>query len=166
MPFAAGDSYTSTDANNTLRGVYRDNSDHAVTGTTSETNMGATTVSGGTMGATGALHIIAAGTIAGAADTKRIRLYLDATTLICDTTAVTGTSDWWMDVWVFNTTASAQRIVATFSTPNSATNFNKDYTTSAVNTASSHNLHLTGTLANAADTITQTVFDVFVVQIT
>ena len=165
MPFTNSSSLVAADMNNTLRGLYRDNSNHAVTGTTAETDLASLTITGGTIDTTGCLHVIAAGTITTATDTKRIRLYLGATAIV-DTTAVTGTGDWWIDCWIANTAANAQRIVATWSTPNSATNFNKDYTTAAIDTSSNAILKVTGTLANAADTVTQTVFMVFVAQVT
>ena len=163
MAFANTSSFTASDANNMLRGLHRDNTTYS-TQAVAETDLASYTLTGGTMGATGALHIQAAGTTTTATDTKRIRLYFGGTAII-DTTAVTGTSDWWMDAWVYNTSASAQRIVVQWSTHNSATNYNKDYTTLAIDTASNQIIKVTGILANAADTISQTVFDIFVVQI-
>jgi len=165
VPFANTNSLTATDMNNVLRGLYRDNTNHAVTGTASETDMASLTITGGTIGATGALHVVAAGTITTATDTKRIRVYFGGTA-IGDTTAVTGTGDWFFDVWIFNTAANAQRCLVQWGNHNAATNINHDYITAAIDTSSNAILKLTGTLANAADTITQTVFDVFITQIT
>ena len=165
MPFANTNSVVATDLNNMLRGLYRDNTDRAVTGTLTETDLASTSVTGGTIGSTGALHVVAAGKITTATDTKRVRLYLGATALV-DTTAKAGVADWWIDCWIFNTAANAQRVSATWHDHADATNFNYDQTTAAIDTASNATLKVTGTLANAADTITQTMFDVFVVQVT
>jgi hypothetical protein len=53
-----------------------------------------------------------------------------------------------------------------WSDPTAATHYSMDYITAAIDTASNATLKLTGTLGNSGDTITETVFDVFVVQIT
>lgn len=165
MSFSNTNSVVAADLNNCLRGLNRDNSTYTVTGTTAETDMAPLSITGGTIGATGALHVIAAGTITGSAGTKRIRLYLGATA-IGDTTAVTGTADWMFDVWIFNTSSSAQRCIVNWADHQNATNFNHDYITAATDTASTQTLKLTGTLGNSADSIVQTVFDVFVAQVT
>ncbi len=163
MPFSASANVISTDLDNMLRGQKQDNSNYAVTGGVVETDMASFTMASNTMGATGALHVVAAGTITGAAGTKRIRLYFGATAIV-DTTAAAGVADWWIDCWIYNTSASAQRIVGTWSDHQTATNFNKDYITAAIATTSSVIIKLTGILGNAADTITETIFDVLIIQ--
>lgn len=165
MAYANTNSIVASDLNNTLRGLKRDNTTYTVTGTTNETDMASLSITGGTITATGMLHVIAAGTITGAANSKRVRLYLGTTTLV-DTTAKAGTADWWIDCWIFNTAANAQRVAAVWGDHANATNFNHDYLTATVDTASNQTLKLTGTLTDAADTITETTYDVFIAQIT
>lgn len=165
MPFSSTDSLTSTNMNNMLRGLYRDNSDYSVTGTTNETDLASTTITGGTIGATGCLHVLAAGTITGSAGNKRIRLYLGSTALV-DSTSIAGTADWSVDVWIFNTASNAQRVIVVFHSLGTTTTTAHDYITAAVDTSTSQTMKITGTLTSGSDTITQTMFDVFVVQIT
>ena len=166
MPFSNTDSLVAADANNMLRGVRRDNTTYSNTGNTNENDMASWAMTGGTMTATGALHIMAAGTITGAAGTKRIRLYFGATVIV-DTTAVGAgsVSDWWMDAWVYNTASAAQRCVVLWHDPMNATNFNMDYITAAIDTTASVTVKVTAQNGAAGDTITETTFDAFVVQI-
>lgn len=165
MPFANTNTLVASDINNCLRGLKRDNTTYTVTGTTNETDCASFTMTGATLDTTGGLHVLAAGTITGTAGTKRIRLYFGGTAII-DTTAATGTSDWLLEAWIFNTSASAQRCVVSWSDHQSATNFNKDYITAAIDTSANAIIKVTGTLGNSGDTITQTMFDIFIVQIT
>lgn len=163
MPFATGDTITATDMNNVLRGLYRDNTDHVVTGAAAETDMASMTLTANTLGATGSLHIVASGTITSATGTKRVRLFFGATAIV-DLPAAAGTSDWWIDCWIYNTATNAQRIIAAYSDHTNATNFTKDYTTAAIDTASSQTIKCAGTPAGAADVITQKTFNIDIVQ--
>ena len=165
MPYANTDSLAAADINNCLRGLKRDNTTYTVTGTTNETDLASFTMTGGTMTATGGIHILAAGTITGTAGTKRIRLYFGGTAIV-DTTAATGSSDWFLEAWVYNTAANAQRILGIWSDHQSATNFNKDYTTLAIDTSANAVIKVTGTLGNSGDTITQALYDIYIAQIT
>ena len=165
MPFTNTQSIVAADLNNMWRGLYRDNTDHAHTGNTNETDLASVSITGGTITATGGLHVLAAGTTTTAGGTKRVRLYFGATA-IGDTTAVTGTGDWFFEAWIYNTAANAQRCLVLWSTHNSATNFNQDYITAAIDTASAVTLKCTGLLAAGGDTVTQTMFDVSIIQIT
>lgn len=165
MPFSNNYSVIAADMNNMLRGLYRDNTDRSITGSLTETDLGSVSILGGTITATGGLHVISAGTITGVAGTKRMRLYLGATALI-DTTALAGTSDWYLEAWIYNTASNAQRCSVIWSTNASTTNYNKDYITAAIDTASNQTLKVTGTLGNVGDTIAETMFDVMVIQIT
>jgi hypothetical protein len=149
--------------NNMLRGLYRDNSDHAVTGTISETDLASTSIGGSIIGATGCLQIVAAGTVTGGAGTKRIQIYLGSTSIF-DSAAVAGTSHWFVQLWIFNTSSSAQRIIYLYR-DNSGT-IQANYATGSVDTAQTQTLKVTGILSNTADTITQKIFDVFIAQIT
>jgi|SRR5690242_3738489 len=165
MPFNSTDSLTSTNMNNTLRGLYRDNSDHAVTGTTNETTLATTTVTANTIGATGILHVIAAGTITGAAGNKTVKLVLGSTTLL-NSGATAGTADWGLEAWITNTATNAQRVRGIVTGLAAATTYSFDFITGAEDTTADVVLKVTGTLTNGGDTITQKMFNVFVCQIT
>ena len=165
MPFATNASLTSTDLNNMWRGLYRDNSDHAVTGVTTETTMATLTITGNTIGSTGSLEITAAGTITGTAGSKTINLYLGATVIATITEASATTSNWTFRVVCANTSNSAQRWFVTRST-NDATTTTVAYTTSAIDTTQNQVLKITATLGNTGDTVTQSMFQVNVCQIT
>lgn len=170
MPFSATGSVIDTDMNNIVRGVWRDNTTRALTGTLAETTMAGAqgqelSITGGTLTATGGFHIVTAGIISGAGGTKRIRLYLASLTVLIDTTALAGTSDWFMDAWVFNTATNAQRCIVQWSDHSNSTNYNKDYLTQSVDTTNSFTIGVTGVLAVATDTITRTMMEVQIVQI-
>ena len=164
MPFSSTGSLTSTQMDNCLRGLYRDNANHAVTGTVTETTMASTSITGSTIGATGCIHVIASGTISGTNDTKDIRLKLGSTTVATVARNAGSTADWLIDAWCFNTSASAQRWTIVYSTSSAAT-MSFDYITSAEDTSTTLTLAVTGDLANTGDTITQTVFNVFIAQV-
>lgn len=164
MPFLSTQSITATDMNNVLRGLYRDNTTRSSSGT-GEDDLGSLSIGANTIGATGLIHVIAAGTITGAAGNKTLKLYFGGTAIITSATAA-GTSDWLLEAWIHNTATNAQRIYVQWSDHQSATNFNKDYTTLAIDTTASATLKVTGECANGADTITETLFDVFICQIT
>jgi len=166
MPYANTNTLTANDMNNTLRGLYRDNSDHAVTGTVTETDMASTAMTAATMGATGALHILASGTVTdvgGAA--KDIRLYFGATAVATISRTGANAQDWLFDAWCYNTATGAQRWHIVYSTADAGKR-TADYTTSAIDTTANVTIKVTGDLAGATDTITQKTFDIFVVQIT
>lgn len=164
MPFTSSSSLTSTDANNMVRGVHRNNGTTTLTGALAETDLSSFTMTGGTMTATGMLDIEAAGTITGVAGTKRIRLFFGGTAIL-DMPAAAGTADWWLHARIYNTASNAQRIVVEWSDHTTVTNFSKDYTTLAIDTAANVIIKLMGTPAGAGDTINQTVFDILVAQI-
>lgn len=166
MGFTDTQSVVAADLNNMVRGLNRDNTTYTVTGTTAETNLAPLSITGGTVGATGALHIVAAGTITNVGSgAKDIRLVLGSTTIATVSRTAANAQDWVIDAWMFNTSASAQRWRILHSTAD-ATTLTGDYTTSAIDTSSTVTLKVTGELADATDTITQNVFDVFVVQVT
>ena len=166
MPYVNTNTLTANDMNNVLRGLFRDNSDYAVTGTTAETNMASTTLTANTLGATGALHIMASGTVTdvgGAA--KDIRLYFGATAVATISRTGANAQDWLFDAWCYNTATGAQRWHIVYSTADAVTR-TADYTTSAIDTTANVTIKVTGDLAGATDTITQKTFDIFIVQIT
>lgn len=126
----------------------------SLTATVSETDLITTTIAAGLLGTVGALRVTAFGRVTGAAGTKRIKLYLGSTVLV-DTTAVTGTGDWFIEILIMldDGSASAQMCLSKWSDPTNATNFNKDTITATENTANALTLKCTGQLGNAADTI-------------
>lgn len=164
MPFSPNASVISTDLDNMLRGLYRDNADHSVTGTLTETTLASVTITGGVIGPTGGLKIEAAGTIAGTANTKTVRLYFGATIIATITQAAGTTSDWFFEATLMNTSNAAQRwkiqrngndlLTSTF-----------DYTTSGIDTSGNVVLKITAQLGSTADTASITMFDALVVQI-
>ncbi len=165
MPFANTDSYVANDANNNLRGVDRDNADSAHTGDTNETDLTTFAMTGGTMGATGALHIIAAGTTTGTTDTKTAKFVFGSLTVATIAIASGVATDWMFDVWIFNTATNAQRIISR-SFEGTATLEGVDYQTHTQDTTASVTIKCTGTMGGTTDTITQTLFNTFIVQIT
>ena len=170
MSFSSTASLISTDLDNMLRGLYRDNADHAVTGTTSETDLASTSITGGVIGATGGIEIRAAGTSAGTAGTKTIRLYFGGTVIGAALTVGTTPANYWvLKAEITNTTASTQRITYRYTSFNTSTGAAVtdvgNYTTSSINTASSQTLKVTGQLGNSGDTLTQTVMELKVIQI-
>lgn len=164
MAYSNTDTIAATDFNNVLRGLKRDNTTYTHTGNTNETDLASFTMTGGTMTATGCIWILAAGTVTGAAGTKRIRLYFGGTAII-DTTAAAGVADWFLKAWIFNTASNAQRIVVEWHDHTNTTNYNMDYTTLAIDTSANAIIKTTITLGNAADSVSQTVSDIFISQI-
>ena len=165
MAFANTDSYIANDANNNLRGLNKDNSDNAHTGDTNETDLASFAMAGGTMGATGALHILAGGTTTGTTDTKTARFKFGSVTL--STVSISGgnANDWFFDIWVFNTATGAQRIIVR-DYEGTSTLETIDYRAESVDTTASVTIKVTGQMGGATDTITETFFDVFIVQVT
>ena len=164
MPFTNTQSYSSTDANNNYRGLYRDNTTRSTSGT-GEDDLGALSISGGTIGATGSIEVLVCGTVTGAAGNKTIKLYFGGTAIITTATAA-GTSDWMLRARISNTATGAQRIFVEWSDHQSATNFNKDYTTLAIDTTASVIVKAAAECANGADVVSQTMMEIQIQQIT
>src|SRR5690242_1313282 len=120
MPFNSTDSLTSTNMNNMLRGLYRDNSDHVLTGTATETTLASTTITANTIGATGSFYVRASGTTTGAAGTKSMRAYFGGT-LANGVTSSSAADSWILELWYDNTATNAQRVTLKLVTYNSAT---------------------------------------------
>ena len=165
MPFTSTSSLTAADVNNFLRGLVRDNTTYTKTGAATETDLASTTITGGTISATGGIYVVAAGTVTNsAAGAKTIDLKFGATNIATVSRTGANAQDWLIEAWGFNIATNAQRWVVRYSTTD-ATTVTGDYITSAIDTTANVILKLTGELANGADTITQNAFDVFVVQI-
>ena len=163
--FANTDSITATDVNNMLRGIIRDNTDNSHTGNINETALASTTVTGGTIGATGALLILAAGTVTGTNDTKTIDLQFGSSTLASFTHNAAAVNDWMFAVLMVNTTTSAQRTII-IKNVNSLSTLQTDYLATSQDTTANRTLRVTVTLANGSDSVTQTMWNVFQVNIT
>lgn len=164
MPYTNTQSITATDMNNLLRGLYRDNTTRSTSGT-GEDDLGSLTIGANTIGATGSIEVLVCGTVTGAAGNKTIKLYFGGTAIITTATAA-GTSDWMLRARISNTATGAQRIFVEWSDHQSATNFNKDYTTLAIDTTASAILKVAAECANGADVVSQTMMEVQVQQIT
>ena len=145
---------------NYITGLNSDNSDNSHTGDTNETALASYAMPANTMGATGSLHIIAAGTTTGANDTKTMRLDFGATTLATVALASGASTDWAFDAWISNTATGAQRVIVRFF-EGTATLEGVDYITAAIDTTASVTIRVSGQLGGASDTITQTMFSVF-----
>lgn len=167
MPFPPTGSVVSTDLDNMLRGLNRDNSDHALTGTTVETTLASFSVSANTVGATGGLLVLAVGSSSGAGGTKTVKLNFGSANVITFTVAA-GSQEWFIEAYIFNTATNAQRIFVKsgyFASGSGAPTLTYDYTSGAIDTTANQTLKTTGTLANAGDSCTNTMWDVFVIQI-
>ena len=164
MAFANTNSIAAADMNNLLRGLHRNNADSAHTGDTNETDLASFTVTGGTIGATGRLIVEATGTITGSAGNKTIQMKF-GTLVVRTTGSVAGTGEWLIKATISNTATNAQRINVITSS-HASTTIIGDYLTGTIDTTANQDIKITGTLANSADTITQTKFEIQVQQIT
>lgn len=164
MPFSANASIISTDLDNMLRGLYRDNSDTALTGTLVETTLKSVSIAANAIGPTGALHIIVAGTVTGVAGAKTMRIKYAGTTLGTILYGAGVTNMWMFETLLFNTSNTTQRILNR-QVDNTGVSVIAGYSTPSVDTTQNQLITITGQLGNVADTITATLFDIFVVQI-
>lgn len=168
MPFQANTSIISTDLDNMLRGMYRDNSDHAITGTVVETDMATFLLTANTMGPTGELVVHFSGSFTGAAGLKTVKLYFGGTLILSLTTNSVNDVYWNGDVRIINTSAAAQRVAYRIScAPVNGVVSSHIAATALIakDTTANQIIKLTAQNVNAADTTTQQTFDVMVVQI-
>jgi len=131
----------------------RDNSSISTVGA-GEDDLRSITLDLNLLGATSGLRILAAGTKAGANNTKEIKFYLGVT-FITVHAAANDINDWRVEIELFNTAAGAQRL--SWVGFNGATVL-QGYDTMAEDTTGDLTLKFTGECINAADTITQTMF--------
>ena len=170
MPFNPTGSVISTDLDNMLRGLYRDNSDRVITGVITEQPMAGFNISPNVIGPTGALYVVAAGTSSGAGGTKTVALWFGSVQLAA-LVVPSGLQSWLIKAWIYNTALNAQRVlVECASIPGApgtlaAPVLTYAYFATAVDTSQNQTLGTRTTNANAGDTCTNTIFDVFVVQI-
>lgn len=150
---------------NYLRGVGQDNSTNSHTSDTNEANLSFDTISANVLGTTGAFIVLAAGTLTGTAGTKTIRLKLGSTTVSTITQAAGTTSDWYFAAFCVNTATNAQRWFILRNTDDALTSA-FDYATSSIDTTSNRNVLVTGQLGNSGDTVSCTMFDLMLIQIT
>lgn len=171
MPFNTTASVISTDLDNMLRGLFRDNSDTALTGSIIETNLKSVSISANTIGPTGGLFVKAVGSAIGAGGTKSVKLWFGSTVVMAFTVP-SGSQCWFIKAWIYNTATNAQRIyVEAGSIPAAvgiaaAPVLTYEYETISENTATNITLKTTVALGNAADTFTHSMWDGYVVQIT
>ncbi len=165
MAFANTDSIVANDINNMLRGLHRNNADSSHTGDTNQTALSSFTMTGGTMGSTGRVVIEVAGTVTGAAGAKRILLEFGSGNSTWNSGNITGTSDWFARVIVSNTATNAQRTTIEASSHDAATMNVVDTVTSSEDTTANVTIRVLVTLADGADAVTQTKFEVQVQQI-
>src|SRR6266496_2572949 len=161
-PFSTTGSVISTDLDNMLRGLY---SDSVLANSTTEATLKSVSIAGSTLAPTGGFHVIACGSITGTNGSKTLRLKLGATIVMTITQAAGTTSDWFFDAWCFNTSTGSQRWFIQRS-GNDVLTSSFDYANSVEDTTANKTLAVTGQLGNAADSITATMIDVFIVQIT
>src|SRR6266536_2449701 len=96
-PFSTTGSVISTDLDNMLRGLYRDNSDSLLANSTAEATLKSVSVAGSTLAPTGGFHVIVCGSITGVNGSKTLRLKFGGTTIATITQAAGTTSDWFFD---------------------------------------------------------------------
>lgn len=166
MPFATTQSVISTDMDNILRGLYRDNSDSAKTGPAAGFALKSLTIAGNTIGPTGAIHIVAAGTLTGISQPKSISISFGGTSLVTIAYAAPDTGKWFFDIWGWNTATNSQRwlISRCVGTGGSVVG-QESRNTSVIDTTASQVLSVKYDNAGGTDTATQTMFDVSIVQI-
>lgn len=168
MPFQANASIISTDLDNMLRGMYRDNADHAVTGTVVETDMASFTLTANTMGPTGALLLNFSGIFTGAAGLKTVKLYFGGTLMLSLTTNGVNDVFWNGEIFIVNTSAAAQRVnyrVSCSPASGVVSSHLAATATTAKDTTANQIIKLTATNVSAADTTTEQTFNVLVIQI-
>ncbi len=170
MAFANTGSIVANDMNNMLRGIHRDNTAQAHTGDTAETNLNTFSLTGGTLTSTGGIYIISAGTTTSTNSTKDIKLYFGSVLVPTLQVPQANTDDWLIEAWVFNTTTTAQKYITKAQRAviagGTVTFTGNMFGSSTEDTTANVTIKTTATLANGSDTITQTMFDVFIIQIT
>ncbi len=132
-----------------------DNANAATSGT-GEDNLQTTVIPANMMSLKGGIKIRAAGTISGANDTKVIKFYFGTSSITMVSAAAGDTTDWQLEIEIWNTATNAQRIVwrglESDDTALSGYDTDNEDTTAAVT------IKLTGECANGSDTITQTMW--------
>lgn len=156
---------------NMLRGLFRDNSDHAVAGPVVETTLSSTSIGANTIGPTGGLFILAVGSAVGAGGNKIVRFYFGASALI-SITVPAGNQCWFIKVWIYNIATGTQRIyyetgywgavVGVAAAPTLA----YEYGTAGIDTTQNQTAKVTTANTSAGDTLTQSVWAGYVAQIT
>lgn len=124
------------------------------TGTsTAEIQLYTATVGSYELGSGGILRITATGTKTGANGNKTLKAYFGSQSVTFHA-AANNTSDWRMDLMVYNTSLTTQRMVVLGAGTGAAgTTSEVDYATGAINTKADVNITITGQCANGADSI-------------
>lgn len=138
--------------------MYSQRGSSALTGTVSETTLRSTTIKANSLGVSGGVKIIAAGTTAGTAGTKTIRLKWGGTTLATITVIAANTDNWRFEAEIYNVDANGATQNHSIVAYKAAAVDSHTISTSAVATTSDAVVLISGQLANTADTITLTTF--------
>ena len=153
---------------NALRGLFQDNTTNSHTGDSIETDLASFTLKGGTLDTAGGLYMLASGTTAGTAGSKTVRFkfgsgLLEPALVI----PAANTDDWTIEVWLFNTSTTAQRYVSKMGRAPGATGAvtltGNLFGTEAEDTKADVIVKATGQLGNTGDTVSQAIFDIFLV---
>lgn len=119
-----------------------------------EDNLAVKTIGSGVMGATSGIHIVAAGTKTNANGNKTLKLYFGATSWTFHA-ASNDEANWFVEAWIFNITASTQKVTIIASGTGTAST---ESSTSAIDTAANVTVRITGECASSSDVITQTLW--------
>lgn len=138
-----------------------DNANAATSGTGEDT-LKTTVIPANLMALKGGIRIKAAGTIAATNDTKTIKFYFGTTSITMVSAGAGDTTDWVLDIEVWNTATNAQRIVWRGLESDGTTL--AGYDTDNEDTTAAVTIKLTGECANASDTITQTMWIVEIIE--
>lgn len=135
---------------------YQDNSDVALTGTTSTTDLFTRSISANEFGRRGVLRGRFAATCAGGAGTKTFSLVFGSSTVTAVVTASGSTDDvvitW--EAYALSTSSLRAFVTATVG----AASYNANYDVPTPTMSSAWNMKVTGKLSDAADTITGKMF--------
>lgn len=123
---------------------------------TGEDDLMTTVIPAGALGTFHGVLIRAAGTKTGSAGNKTVKIYFGSSAFIFNA-AANDTNTWRVELFVWNTTASAQRITA-FGL--NGTTVYQTYAATTENTANATTVKVTGEAANGGDTITQTMMTI------
>ncbi len=108
------------------------------------------------LGGKGRLKVSASGTKSGSAGNKTIKLYFGASSWTV-LAAINTTTDWYLDVEIYNTNAASQRI--RWKLIDGSTVY-QGYETASIDTSASITVKLTGECANSGDNISSTIWSV------
>jgi len=135
-----------------------DNSDNSTSGG-GEDNLASSTIPAYGLGTKRGILVKAAGTKTGLNGNKTLKFYFGTKEITVNLPA-NNEHDWQLTVEIWNTATNAQRIAWEYieSQAGAVMEHRADYDTAAIDTTSAVTVKMTGTCANASDTITQTIW--------